>query len=228
MSNQYGYTFFALPDGERYWLPDLQNYAVEQERQRHTDSIYHYGEYAVIALMWKTEDFAAGLVDRCPTCYTAYGKVADAYGQPSKRRCPDCFGTTFEGGFKARIVRPTMWNIEATQYGDERSGSTETTRATIQATPDFKFRTGDYVIRANGTRWQVAMLSNELLVTGFGTGTDERMSIGYNVAQATEENNSSVAYDILPDTDTANTILQPVSNHPVDFSAWEIIRGPLL
>ena len=54
-------------------LPDPQAYAIDQERARHDSALYSFGEYAMFVLMWNIIDHEAGLVDRCPTCYEAYG-----------------------------------------------------------------------------------------------------------------------------------------------------------
>jgi hypothetical protein len=76
--------------------PDPQPHAVATERFRHDGALFQWGEYAIFVLMWSVDDFEQGRVGRCPACYTAYGLIAEAYDQPARRNCPECFGTTFK------------------------------------------------------------------------------------------------------------------------------------
>lgn len=229
MTDVDGFAQFQLPDAARFWLPDPQHYAIQQERDRHTEALYGYGEYGMFTLMWRVGDHEAGLVDRCQRCYKNYGKMAEAYGQPAQHRCPECFGTTFEGGFKAQIIRPSMWNISATDYQDHARGEVVASQATLQTTNDFLFRRGDYAFRADGTRWQIQSMDPTWIETGFETTTDARGLIGLHLSDVTLEDPSSVAYMIPPLTTTAlTTLLTRINNHPTDHAATDIIRGPLL
>jgi hypothetical protein len=213
-----------------HWLPDPQNYAVEQERQRHLDALFSFGEFAVIVLMWRIQDFEEGLVRRCPTCYLAEGKIAEAYGQGARRKCPDCFGSTFEGGYRARIIRPSMWDHDVTDQHEAPRGDTFVDAARMQTTGDFSMNTDDYAFRADGTRWQLRVSDWDLLRTGFQMPSVTSTMLGWNTTTASLEDASSVAY-LIPPTPADLAALLVVSNglrFPPDFSADEDIRGPLL
>lgn len=209
-------------------LPDPQRYAVAQERQRHDGALWSFGEYAMFVLLWNITDHDAGLVERCGACFTAYGKIAEAYGQPAVNSCDACYGTTFEGGFKARIVRPSLWDFNEADYKDHARGEVTISTASIQSTGDFRMRTGDIIIRANGTRWKMRSLGTNHLRTGFETPAGPRTAIGYNYGQATLEDTSSVSH-LIPPTDAVVTAALDVSmeRYPRDFSALEVVRGAL-
>lgn len=180
------------------WLPDDQDYAVEQERYRHDQALAFYGENALFVLMWRLEDHEKGLVDRCPTCYVALGKIAEVYGQAAREKCSDCFGTTFEGGWKAKIVRLSLWDANEKDYREKARGETEVSTASIQAPSDFRLRTGDYIFRGDGTRWRMQTVSTNHLRTGFEMPSAARTAAGWNYGQCILEDESSVAYMIEP------------------------------
>lgn len=184
------------------WHPDPQMYAIEQERYRHDQAMASYGEYALFVLMWKLEDHQIGLVARCPTCYGIEGakarKTAEAYNQPTQRKCPDCFGTTFEGGWKAKVVRLSLWDVNEVDHAYRQRGEIERATASIQAPSDFRLRTGDYIFRGDETRWRMQTISTNHLRTGFLMPTAVRTPVGYNFGQVMLEDESSVAYMIEP------------------------------
>ena len=49
-------------------------------------------EFAVFVLMWRIQDFEAGNVGRCTTCFLPEVKTAEAFGQAKRHDCPNCFG----------------------------------------------------------------------------------------------------------------------------------------
>ena len=210
-----------------YWLPDAQAYAIQQEAYRHTGAVDHWGEYAVFVLMWSIVDFEAGRVDRCPTCYTTLGLIADVYAQSPNSMCPDCFGTTFEGGFKAILVRRSLWDVTEEDERAARRGTTFTQTASVQSTSDFRLRTGDFIFREDGSRWQMRTLSSNELRTGFDMPTHESV-VGYNYGTCSREDESSVAFIIPPDAETIRQRLGPDHMHyPGNYSDIEVIRGPV-
>lgn len=213
-----------------FWLPDRQDYAIEQERQRHTDALYHYGEYTMFVLLWRIEDLDAGRVGRCPSCFLAHGKITEVYQQPAVNKCPACFGTTFEGGYRARIVRPALWDDTKDDHSpDHARGEVIRAAATIQTTPDFYLRTNDYAFRGDGTRWQVKAGAEVALQTGFHTSSPASAVVGYVFANAAREDESSVAFLIPPDSATVRSLLSlEQARYPQDFSAVEEIRAPLV
>lgn len=222
----------TLPMPVPKWLPDPQEYAIEQERSRHEQAMAHFGEYAMFILLWRLEDFEKGLVERCPTCWGADGSVseliADAYGQPTQERCPDCFGTTFEGGFKARIVRLALWDFNEKDQRPHSRGEVEVQTASLQTTADFRLRTHDYILRGDGSRWRMQTISSNHLRTGFMLPKVDRTPLGYNFGQVVLEDKTSVAYDIPPSEAELAEIDLINSRYPTDWSGIEVIRGDLM
>jgi hypothetical protein len=216
-----------------YRLPARQDWAVATERQRNLQALYLAGEYCFWALMWHLEDFQAGLVVRCLTCW-GQDPVVAAYGQGNQNNCPDCYGTTYEGGYKALIIRPAV-------FGDTDEGETHTTRGiarggdlSVESTPDFRVRSGDYVIRASGERYYLRVPDRITARTGFGAPYQSSAAIGYNHARASDEDPSSPAYLIPPPAarlpQILNTPLNPgtFDGTPADLSVFEIVRAPLI
>lgn len=211
-----------------YYVREVQPWAIEQERRRHNEALWYVGENTMFCLMWHLEDFQAGLVGRCPTCYESQGIVADVYGQSDEYKCPDCFGTTFEGGFKAIIIRPAI-------FSDADEGETKSARGvihpndlTIESTPDFRVRTGDYCFRINGERYFLRVPERITLRTGFTHPLQAETAIGYNHANAAVEDPSSVAYTIPPSQDEVTAILALRTRIPKDWGSYEVIRAPLI
>lgn len=211
-----------------YYVRETQSWAIEQERRRHNQALWYFGEPTMFALMWHLEDFQANLVERCPTCFESQGQIAEVYGQASDAKCPDCFGTTFEGGFKALIVRPSI-------FSDSDEGETRHSRGvvhpndlTIESTPDFRVRTGDYAFRLNGDRFYLRVPQRVTLRTGYAYPGQTDAAIGYNHANAAQEDPDSVAYKIPPANDELAGILGHVFRVPRDWGTFEVIRAPLI
>jgi hypothetical protein len=219
----------VVPDRQPYYVRDRQPWAITQEIQRHDEALYSLGEYAAFALMWHEQDFTAGRVGRCPTCFLAEGRVAKAYGQGDRNRCPDCFGTTFEGGLRALIFRPALFTEVDEDEQKTARGIARPAGLNVESTQDFRILHGDYVFRANGHRYQLRVPERVTLRTGFGTPYQSTTSIGYNVGRAAlEDVNASVAYDIPPTATTLRTILSQGRYVPFDFSAYEQVHAPLI
>jgi hypothetical protein len=222
----------ATPAAPQSWLGRAENWAERQVRDSHVEAMNLMGEYALFTLMWHAKDFAAGLVAVCPTC-TMTGTVLDraskAYQQPTRELCPDCFGTHFEGGFRAQIIRPCLWTDHNTDTRNTPRGEVSTDSMVVETTEDFEFRSGDYIFRANGDRYQGQELSGAWIRTGFSVPDFER-SVAGQISQAKLEDPASVAFIIPPTADRLDQVLTvPVNTHfPLDFSANEVIRGPLL
>ena len=216
----------------RFSARDPQDWAVDQVRARHTDALFQWGEYDIFVLLWRAEDFEAGLVGRCPVCWgggAAEARMAEAFRQPVRRDCLDCLGTTFEGGYKAKIVRPALWSLSAEADRSPVRGEASTRTAQVESSSDFRMRIGDYILRADNTRWQVQNYSPFYLSTGFQTATRERNIIGFNMGQVTEEDPSSVAF-LIPPIGTAITDLLDISHvrFPREFAEIEVYRGASL
>lgn len=203
-----------------------QGWAVDQERARHDQALYQIGEYALFILLWTTEDYDEDMVGLCTVC--ASDKISQAYGQPARTKCPTCFGTRFEGGWRAQIVRPAI-------FTDADDGQSFTARGTVrpqelhlETTSDFRVHAGDYCVRATGERFQLRTPQRTTIRTGFGTPYQRDVATAYNLARAALEDETSVAYDIPPDTDGAVEILSRRAAVPSDFSDVEQIRAPLI
>jgi hypothetical protein len=211
-----------------YYVRDPQRWQVDQERMRHNQALWMIGEYAMFALMWHIEDFENGLVERCHRCYLSLDKVASTYGQPSVNKCPDCFGTTFEGGYKALIVRPAIFDDTDEGEKMDRRGVVHDDDLTVETTSDFRVRNGDYAFRQDGSRWYLRVPARITVRTGFEHPYQTTAAITYNNARAQLEDPTSVAYLIGPDKATLRTVLSLGRYTPEDFSAYEVIRAPLI
>jgi hypothetical protein len=210
-----------------YYVRQPQRWAVDQERQRHYQALYQIGEWTMFCLMWHLDDYENGLVGRCPTCYIA-SRYASAYKQSDRNKCPDCYGTTFENGFKALIVRPAVFSDSDENQQFQARGVVDADQLDMESTPDFRVRTGDYCFRSTGHRFYLRVPDRITLRTGFATPYQRSMAVGYNHARAALEDRSTVAYTIPPVEKDLVDILNVSSTQPLDFSAYEIIRSPLI
>lgn len=195
---------------------------------RHSQALYWVGEWTVFFLMWHILDFEAGLVQRCRRCNATdtEKRIAEVYQQPRQNKCPDCFGTTFEGGYRARIIRPAIFtDVDETDKPGKR-GMTHPASANMETTVDFRLREGDFVVRADNTRWRATTPRRTMLRSGFGHPTQSLSAISYNNAAVNLEDRTSVAY-LLP-APNVDVVLGTRSHLPLDFSSFEQIRGPLI
>lgn len=211
-----------------YYIRETQPWAIEQERRRHNQALWYVGENTFFVLMFHLEDFEAGLVNRCPTCYESQGMLAEVYQQSNEYKCQHCFGTTFEGGFKAIIVRPAIFSDADESETKHSRGVVQPNDLTIDSTPDFRVRTGDYCFRATGERYFLRVPERITLRTGFGLPTQAQTAIAYNHANAAVEDTDSVAYSIPPSNVETEQILLMMSRIPRDWGTYEVIRAPLI
>lgn len=221
-----------VADPQPYYVRDRQPWAVEQERQRHLQALMTVGEYAMWALMWHIQDWQNGLVVRCRTCNGVDGSKQDriqgVYKQASVNRCPSCFNTTFEGGIKALIIRPTIFADTDESEVFAARGVVHANAVDVESTTDFRVRTGDYVFRANGDRYQLRVPQRVTLRTGFGMPHQSNASIGYNHAQANIEDPSSFVSQIGPSAAELSYILTQGRYYPHDFARYEVQHAPLI
>jgi hypothetical protein len=214
----------------RHHLPDApQDWAVTNVRDDHTGALYLLGEYTMFVLLWRIQDHNAGLVARCSQCFTnnAYSEV---YKQTSEHNCEHCLNTTFEGGFRAKIIRPALWDFGEDADQNQRRGVVSPSQAAVQSTFDFRMDVGDFMIRADGTRWTVQSLSSNHLRTGFAFPLKSETVVGFNYGNVRKEDPASVAFTIEPVRRQDVSALLDVENtrFPRDWSANEIIRMPLV
>lgn len=210
-----------------YYVREPQRWAVDQERQRHLQALYTIGEWTMFCLMWHLDDYEKGLVARCPECFTA-SRYAAAYKQPDKNKCPNCYGTTFEGGFRAIIVRPAIFSDSDENQQYQQRGVVAQDQLDMESTPDFRVRTGDYCFRSTGHRFYLRVPKRVTLRTGFATPYQRSMAIGYNHARASLEDHNTVSYMIPPVEEDLIQILNVSAPAPLSFAQYEILRAPLI
>lgn len=176
-------------------FPNPHQYAVDQEVMRHDDAVHYFGEMTAVVMMWNQRDFDLGKVGRCEECFTSWGDVTDAYEQSSKRKCPACFGTTFQGGFRAIVYRPCIWDFDSDEKQDyEKRGYTQAGRAGVQTVAGLTLHDNDYLIRQDGSRWRMGPPSDDHIVTGFSP-VGQLIPSG-SILQVQREDPSSIVYMI--------------------------------
>lgn len=217
------------------WQRDIQRWAITQERQRHVQALWQFGELAVFCLMWTAADNAAGLVGRCLRCFASAApslgtedRISASYGQGNQYACTDCFGTQFEGGYRALIVRPAIFTDMDKGQVKSSKGVVQPGTLGIETTPDFRVRPGDYCFRSSGDRFQLRQPKRTTLRTGFATPWQADSAIDYNQLNAALEDPASVAYQIPPDAGQLAQVLGTYTRLPADFSWFEVIRAPLI
>jgi hypothetical protein len=226
-----------------YFLKTPEFYLIGQERQRHNEAVYAYGEYAMFVLLWNAIDYNEGLVQHCPQCYASTGVdagISEVYNQPSFAKCNLCYGTSFFlasagvdglGGVKARIIRPCLWNPTDESQKLTAQGEVIVAVSQVQSISDFRMRTGDSVMKADGTRWRIATHNTDSIISGFQAQNDVRAMIGYNYGQATRQDESMPAFLIPPSVSEIISVLDTsiIPNYPPgDIGAYDVINGPLI
>lgn len=217
------------------WSGELQPWAVQHLRQSHEQALYKVGEPTVFTLMWQLVDFDNGLVGRCQTCSATFAGgsdphiFTDTYKQPSMYLCPECYGSTFEGGWKAQLLRPALWTYEEQDIEPGQRGVVVKQHAAVQTTSDFVLGTGDYASRVDNTRWQLSQTSGTHVRAGYGFPTQVETTIGYNVAQANLLDPNADVSELLPPTKSRlASILHSVNAHiPADAGFFDVVRGPI-
>lgn len=218
------------PLTHQYAPSPVRDYAIATERFHHTEALYRFGEHAMFALMWTERDFEQGRVGRCSRCFASTGNnaaIASVYKQANLAACPVCLGTSFEGGYRALVVRPSLWVFSEDADTEGRRGITIGATAEVQTTYDFQMHTGDFVLRGDGTRWQVGPITAPHLSEGFETPTNVDNLVA-NSVRVNKEDPSSSAYQVGPGTSELISILnQYNTNWPTDFTAIDEVRSPL-
>jgi len=206
-----------------------QDFAMQTLAYSHDESLYIWGEYTMFILRWTVRDFEQGYVDRCSFCYLAYGEISEAYGQSSQAKCPECFGTTFTGGFRAKVFRPALWQPVTDRDNDQGRRGTEVTAITnLQTVSDIILRHGDVACRADGHRFRIEEPDSDIPHTGFADGSVRPEWPGMVATRVVLEDESSAWYMVPPTAAEMELILRvPGARTPVDMTAYEIIRGPL-
>jgi hypothetical protein len=221
-----------------FHLPGRQPFAIKTQARSHDEVLHSFGEYALFVLMWTLLDHEAGRVARCSRCATTTGTgtsehdalIFETFKQSPENICPNCYGTTFEGGWKAKIVRPAIWDYQEERWDKGKRGYAVNLEGSLQTTNDFHLADGDYAFRADGTRWKIAGGSTDRIHDGFGLPTRADSNLGYSYATVIREDEAAASYSIPPATATElRALLEQVGRHfPVDTSGVDQVRGPLL
>lgn len=221
-----------------FHLPGRQPYARKTQASSHDEVLHAFGEYALFVIMWNLLDFEAGRVERCSRCATMTGTgsaakdelIFETFKQAPEAICPNCYGTTFEGGWKAKIVRPSIWQYQEEQWDKGKRGYAVNLTGTIQTTNDFYLADGDYAFRADGSRWKISGGSTDRIQEGFGLPTRADSNLGYSYATVVREDEAAPSYAITPTTATElrEMLEVPGSHFPLDTSTLDQIRGPIL
>lgn len=158
----------ARKDSQPYRAGVVQPWAADTLDKAHEEALYSYGEMCLYTLMWRMIDHERGLVERCSTCFGgSYSRQAAAFKQPTNRECPDCFGTTFDGGYRAQIIRPTLFADRNSELSEESRGYVTSDTLQVETTSDFTLHKGDYLFRFDNTRFQLEAKRDPVLRTGF-------------------------------------------------------------
>lgn len=192
----------ARKPSQPYRTSGYQPWAAHLVEAQHEEALYLVGELVLFTLMWRPADYEAGRVDRCSVCFNGVkSRQAAAFEQPTKRECPKCFGTTFEGGFRAQIVRPALFADRNSEMRDEARGTVVTDTIRIETTGDFTLHKDDYVFRADNTRFQAEEKNEDVMRSGFGNPASGDSLAGSTTLHM--EETTSVAFLIPPTTPQA-------------------------
>lgn len=164
---------------------------------QHEEALYAYGELVIITLMWRPIDFEQGLVQSCPVCFAGpTARQAAAFRQPTRKECPNCFGTTYEGGYRAQIIRPAIMADRNSEMTDVERGTVTIDTLAFETTADFTMHKGDYLFRYDNTRFQCEEKREAIVRDGFGPPISIESFAGSGTAHMEEQ--TSVAYLIPP------------------------------
>lgn len=197
-----------------WYLRPKEHWASEQVVAQHMEALWMYGEPCLFTMMWRAQDHEEGLVELCSQCM---GRSSVAFKQPERKKCPNCYGTTFEGGIKSQIIRPTLFNDRNSEMTDSIRGTVTIDTLMVETTPDFSFRKGDFIFRADGSRFQGEEKGEGIVRTGFGN-PDPDDSFRGTIPSVRLEDPTSIAYTIPPSTADVRTLLsQPLGQ--IDIKA---------
>jgi hypothetical protein len=214
-----------------YYVRHREDWAINNERDAHKQAMWISGEPVLFTLLWKVEDFEAGLVEYCVRCRpdatSIEGRIAAVYKQPKDANCPVCYGTMFGQGIRAQIIRPAIVTDADEDQVKSARGVVHPENVTIESTQDFRSRTGDLVFRRDGTRWQLGRPSRIMLRTGYEHPDQEATSLGYARIPAAREDEASVAFRIPPSAEQLVDYLSVTDFFP-EAPLYEQINGPLI
>jgi hypothetical protein len=175
-----------------------ETWAQIDQQRFHDESLQWYGEECVVRLLWRAEDAKEGLVTYCQTCQDSVNpanpeasvrsRTSKVYRQTGNSYCPDCYGTTFTGGFKP--VAYHLYMLANDTPNNRRSLETgqfwqENPQVQMSWFPEI--RQGDLVIRITSwsgdtpllstQRYQVSAVAPHTIRTGPGAGNDSIITV---------------------------------------------------
>ena len=133
----------------------------EIDQQRfHNEALQWYGEECIVRQLWRAEDAAMGLVTYCQTCQDSpnpskptasiQSRVSNVYRQTGNSYCPDCYGTTFTGGFKTTCYHLYMLAADTPEVRSNLStGQFWKQNPNVQFAWYPEIRVGDLVVRVS-------------------------------------------------------------------------------
>lgn len=206
----------ARKTGHGYLAALTQPFADAVVDNSHEEALFAFGEWCLFTLMWRPHDHKRGLVGRCPVCWEGpLQRQAEAFQQATQRECPACFGTTFEGGFRAQIIRPALWSDRNQEISEEARGYTLSDTLLAETTGDFVLHKGDYVFRGDNSRYQVEEKREVIMRSGFVTPATPT-SIGGGFTGHLEDP-TSPAFRIPPIADPALAEMKALLATPGPF-----------
>lgn len=206
-----------------------QQWADQFAVDRHVEALHMVGELLVFTMMWRVPDFEAGLVARCATCY-AGDREAEAFKQSPRANCPDCYGTTFEGGFRAQIVRPALVDDRSEELEDDVKAVMNHDAIAVETLGSFLMKKGDFIFRGDGKRYQCEQKGEDIIRTGFQTTRTDDSFTG-TIPAAHLEDPTAPVYNIPPLTVAGIVALiseveaaRDIWNRPPDYSVFDTIK----
>jgi len=177
-------------ESPQYVYKQRENWAQTDQQRFHDEALQWFGEECIVRLLWRAEDAAAGLVTYCQTCQdspdpsnpttSVQSRVSRVYKQSGNSYCPDCYGTTFTGGFQPMNYHIYMLATDTPEVRSNlQTGQFWKENPNVQFSWFPQLRTGDLVARVqawspNGspalitTRYQISAVSPVTVRTGPG------------------------------------------------------------
>jgi len=168
-----------------------ENWTQIDQQRFHDEALQWYGEECVVRLLWRAEDAAQGLVTYCQTCQDSpnpaspdvniQARTSKVYRQTGNSYCPDCYGTTFTGGFKPVAYHLYMLASDTPEVRiNLTTGQFWRENPQVQLSWYPQIRQGDLVIRIDdwdkdtpllsSLRFQVSAVAPRTIRTGPGAG----------------------------------------------------------
>jgi len=166
----------------------------EVDQQRfHSEALQWYGEQIVVRQLWRAEDAALGLVGYCQQCQDSpnptspnssiQSRVGNVYRQTGNSYCPNCYGTTFNGGFKPTCYHLYMLAADTPEVRANLStGQYWKDNPSVQLSWYPEIRVGDLIVRvtswngdspaATGDRFIASTVNVQTIRTGPGISYD--------------------------------------------------------